>query len=73
MIPLALVDPGPWLRPAEAAPKLGFSAREVREMCQCDEIEHREKVGPNGVARYLISEQAIRRYIRDTTVSGRAS
>lgn len=68
-----IADAGPWFRPSQAAPLLGRSARWVREMCQDGLIDHREDTGPSGAVRYLISQQAINRYVRLNTKTSRGA
>lgn len=61
-------DAGPWYRPAQAKDRIGRSARFIRELCQDGLIDHRQDVGPSGAVRYLISQQAIDRYVSQTVV-----
>ena len=56
-----------WYTPEEAAPLLHSTTREVRELCASDQIDHRRKVSPGGRTRYLISLDAIQRYVSRTT------
>lgn len=68
-------DRGPWLKPADAAPLLGYTVRQTQALCADGLIDYR-LANPEAPERrrYLISEQAVDRYINKTTIrAGRAA
>jgi hypothetical protein len=62
-------DRGPWLKPEQAAPLLGYTTRQVQQLCANKQIDNR-LANPDAPERrrYLISQQAIDRYIVRTTI-----
>jgi hypothetical protein len=64
-----MTGPGHWLTPAEAAPLLGRTTRQVRELCQDQQIDHQRIESPSGSKyRYLISEAAIAGFLHRNTI-----
>lgn len=59
---------GGWLTPAEAAPRLGMTYREVLNACQDRLLDHQRRESPGGRTRYLIHEDAISGYLRRHTI-----
>lgn len=57
-----------WFKPAEAAPLLGRTTREVQALCAAEGIEHQRKESPGGRVRYLISQGAIDRFLNRTLI-----
>ena len=58
-----LVDAGPWLKPADVAPRIGYSYQGVLFLCQDGLIEHQRRESPGGRVTYRISEQAVNRFL----------
>ena len=52
----------PLMKPAEAAPLLGYSARHVRLLCQVGKLRHEVDKSPGGRRHYFIPESAIAEY-----------
>ena len=59
---------GPWYTPTGAAPHLGLNPKTVRDLCAARAIECRVTYGPNGQARYHLSEAQIAAYNRLHTI-----
>lgn len=57
-----------WMKPEEAAPLLGCSTREVQQLCSTKAIDHQRKASPGGRVRYLLTRDAIDRYLNRTIV-----
>lgn len=52
----------PLLKPEQAAPYLGLSARETRNLCSRHLIRHEAETSIGGRTRYFIPESAIAEY-----------
>lgn len=65
---MTAADIGPWLPPKAWAERLGISADAVHALCTFGEIDHRIVNKRAQRRRYLISEQAVDRYIANDTV-----
>lgn len=61
------------LTPRQAAAQLHMSPRAVRELCSSRQITHIVTTGPQGQARYRISQSAITAFLREHTVTRRLS
>lgn len=61
-------DRGPWFMPKQAAPLLGLTTRQVQALCVDRQIDHRLANPDVNRRRFLISQQAIDRYIVRTTI-----
>lgn len=61
------------LTPRQAVAQLHMSPRAVRELCATRQITHIMTTGPQGQARYRITQSAIAEFLREHTVTRRLS
>ena len=56
-----------WYTPRQAAPMLGIDLRDVRTLCETDQITHRRMQASDGRFFYKISNRAVEEYISRIT------